>query len=125
MCAGLAFLRLMKAYMPTVGTRGLDMMFRTCTIQVNLDFDSEQDMIDKFRIGLALQPIAVAIFANSPFVEGRPSGQLSTRGKCCCKVGQRGCVGCIAARRRLVRERECGFAGRTWNGCQGLMAISC
>eukprot|EP00775_Hariotina_reticulata_P010043 gene10043-10199_t len=72
--------RLMKAYMPTVGTRGLDMMFRTCTIQVNLDFDSEQDMIDKFRIGLALQPIAVAMFANSPFVEGKPSGQLSTRG---------------------------------------------
>jgi glutamate--cysteine ligase len=73
-------LRLMKSYMPTVGTRGLDMMFRTCTIQVNLDFESEQDMIDKFRIGLALQPIAVAMFANSPFVEGKPSGQLSTRG---------------------------------------------
>jgi len=70
----------MKSYMPTVGTRGLDMMFRTCTIQVNLDFESEQDMIDKFRIGLALQPIAVAMFANSPFVEGKPSGQLSTRG---------------------------------------------
>lgn len=72
--------RLMKAYMPTVGSRGLDMMFRTCTIQVNLDFESEADMIDKFRIGLALQPIAVALFANSPFVEGQPSGMLSTRG---------------------------------------------
>ncbi|WIA34153.1 hypothetical protein OEZ86_012514 [Tetradesmus obliquus] len=72
--------RLMKAYMPTVGTRGLDMMFRTCTIQVNLDFESEQDMIEKFRIGLALQPIAVALFANSPFVEGKPTGFLSTRG---------------------------------------------
>eukprot|EP00882_Tetradesmus_deserticola_P003417 GHRQ01003613.1.p1 GENE.GHRQ01003613.1~~GHRQ01003613.1.p1 ORF type:complete len:491 (+),score=78.50 GHRQ01003613.1:97-1569(+) len=72
--------RLMKSYMPTVGTRGLDMMFRTCTIQVNLDFESEQDMIDKFRIGLALQPIAMALFANSPFVEGKPTGLLSTRG---------------------------------------------
>eukprot|EP00878_Enallax_costatus_P002682 GHUV01002870.1.p1 GENE.GHUV01002870.1~~GHUV01002870.1.p1 ORF type:complete len:428 (+),score=26.49 GHUV01002870.1:201-1484(+) len=72
--------RLMKAYMPTVGTRGLDMMFRTCTIQVNLDFESEQDMIDKFRIGLALQPISVALFANSPFIEGKPTGYLSTRG---------------------------------------------
>jgi glutamate--cysteine ligase len=48
--------------------------------QVNLDFESEQDMIEKFRIGLALQPIAVALFANSPFVEGKPSGMLSTRG---------------------------------------------
>eukprot|EP00879_Flechtneria_rotunda_P008274 GHRR01008667.1.p1 GENE.GHRR01008667.1~~GHRR01008667.1.p1 ORF type:complete len:429 (+),score=94.13 GHRR01008667.1:257-1543(+) len=72
--------RLMKSYMPTVGSRGLDMMFRTCTIQVNLDFESEQDMIDKFRIGLALQPIAVTLFANSPFVEGKPSGNLSERG---------------------------------------------
>lgn len=71
----------MKAYMPTVGTRGLDMMFRTCTIQVNLDFESEQDMIDKFRIGLALQPISVALFANSPFTEGKPTGYLSARGK--------------------------------------------
>ena len=72
--------RLMKSYMPTVGTRGLDMMFRTCTVQVNLDFESEKDMIEKFRIGLALQPIAVALFANSPFVEAKPSGYVSTRG---------------------------------------------
>jgi glutamate--cysteine ligase len=50
-------------------------------MQVNLDFESEQDMIEKFRIGLALQPIAVALFANSPFVEGKPSGMLSTRGE--------------------------------------------
>lgn len=129
--------RLMKSYMPTVGTRGLDMMFRTCTIQVggrltpassqggvavghlifpgwphpsfplvwlcpveglivrhilsihssifhlqvNLDFESERDMIEKFRIGLALQPVAVALFANSPFLEGRPTGELSTRAR--------------------------------------------
>lgn len=72
--------RLMRSYMPTVGSKGLDMMFRTCTVQVNLDFESEQDMIDKFRIGLALQPIANALFANSPFKEGKPTGLLSTRG---------------------------------------------
>jgi glutamate--cysteine ligase len=72
--------RLMRSYMPTVGTRGLDMMFRTCTVQVNLDFESERDMRDKFRIGLALQPVAQALFANSPFKEGQLSGYLSTRG---------------------------------------------
>lgn len=72
--------KLMKAYMPTVGTMGLDMMFRTCTVQVNLDFSSEQDMAEKFRIGLALQPIANALFANSPFKEGKPTGYLSSRG---------------------------------------------
>lgn len=71
---------LMKAYMPTVGSMGLDMMFRTCTVQVNLDFESEHDMIEKFRIGLALQPIAQALFANSPFKEGKPTGFLTTRG---------------------------------------------
>ncbi|KIY94325.1 glutamate--cysteine ligase [Monoraphidium neglectum] len=73
--------RLMKAYMPTVGTRGLDMMFRTCTIQVNLDYESEADMVEKFRIGLALQPVAVALFANSPFCEGKPTGEVSTRAR--------------------------------------------
>lgn len=72
--------KLMRAYMPTVGTMGLDMMFRTCTVQVNLDFESEKDMIEKFRIGLALQPVANALFANSPFKEGKPSGHLSLRG---------------------------------------------
>jgi len=71
---------LMKQYMPTVGTKGLDMMFRTCTVQVNLDFESEKDMVEKFRIGLALQPIANALFANSPFKEGQLSGYLSARG---------------------------------------------
>jgi glutamate--cysteine ligase len=71
--------RIMKAYMPKVGGRGLDMMFRTCTVQANLDFASEADMVKKFRVSLALQPIATALFANSPFVEGRPTGLLSTR----------------------------------------------
>jgi glutamate--cysteine ligase len=58
---------------------GVDMMKRTCTVQVNLDFSSEADMVDKFRASLAMQPIATALFANSPFVEGRPSGYLSQR----------------------------------------------
>ncbi len=70
---------IMRDYMPRRGTLGLDMMLRTCTIQVNLDFESEQDMVDKFRVGLALQPVVTALFANSPFVDGQPSGFLSYR----------------------------------------------
>ena len=69
----------MTAYMPKVGSRGLDMMYRTCTIQVNLDFASEADMVQKLRVSLALQPVATAIFACSPFTEGRPNGFLSLR----------------------------------------------
>jgi glutamate--cysteine ligase len=69
----------MTRYMPQVGSRGLDMMYRTCTIQVNLDFADETDMVKKFRVSLALQPIATAIFACSPFTEGRPNGFLSMR----------------------------------------------
>ncbi len=71
--------KIMREYMPKVGKLGLDMMFRTCTVQANLDFDSEADMVAKFRTSLALQPIATALFANSPFVEGKPSGFLSSR----------------------------------------------
>jgi glutamate--cysteine ligase len=70
---------IMRRYMPRVGGLGLEMMFRTCTIQVNLDFASEADMVKKFRVGLALQPVATAIFAASPFREGRPNGFLSYR----------------------------------------------
>lgn len=70
---------IMRNYMPKVGQLGLDMMKRTCTVQVNLDFSSEADMVAKFRASLALQPIATALFANSPFVEGKPSGFLSYR----------------------------------------------
>jgi glutamate--cysteine ligase len=70
---------IMRAYMPKRGKLGLDMMLRTCTVQANLDFADEQDMVRKFRVSLALQPVATALFANSPFVEGRPSGLLSTR----------------------------------------------
>ena len=73
--------RRMAAYMPTVGDGGLDMMFRTATVQVNLDFDSEADMVRKFRVALALQPVATALFANSPFAEGRPTGMRSTRAR--------------------------------------------
>jgi glutamate--cysteine ligase len=72
---------IMEAYMPKVGGKGLDMMFRTSTIQVNLDFADEADMVKKMRVGLALQPVATAIFANSPFTDGRPNGFLSYRGE--------------------------------------------
>ena len=71
--------RIMTAYMPKVGTLGLDMMYRTCTVQTNLDFCSEADMVKKLRVSLALQPIATALFANSPFTEGKPNGYLSFR----------------------------------------------
>ena len=71
--------RIMSRHMPKVGTLGLDMMLRTCTVQVNLDFVDEADMRKKFRTSLALQPVATALFANSPFKEGKPSGWLSTR----------------------------------------------
>jgi glutamate--cysteine ligase len=70
---------IMRRHMPRVGSLGLDMMLRTCTIQVNLDYASEADMAKKFRVGLALQPLATALFANSPFTEGRPNGYLSFR----------------------------------------------
>lgn len=70
---------IMRAYMPKKGSLGLDMMLRTCTVQVNLDFASEADMVDKFRIGLALQPLATALFANSPFKEGAKNGFKSYR----------------------------------------------
>ncbi|CAM6115607.1 unnamed protein product [Calypogeia fissa] len=70
---------IMRNYMPKVGSYGLDMMFRTCTVQVNLDFSSEEDMVKKFQVGLALQPIATALFANSPFADGKPNGYLSYR----------------------------------------------
>jgi glutamate--cysteine ligase len=70
---------IMKRYMPKVGGYGEEMMFRTCTVQVNLDFSSEADMVKKFRVGLALQPVATALFANSPFREGKFNGFLSYR----------------------------------------------
>jgi len=70
---------IMLRHMPRVGSLGLDMMLRTCTIQVNLDYESEADMAKKFRVGLALQPLATALFANSPFTEGKPNGMLSYR----------------------------------------------
>ncbi|MGB3710713.1 MAG: glutamate--cysteine ligase [Erythrobacter sp.] len=70
---------IMMRHMPRVGDLGLDMMLRTCTIQVNLDYSSEADMVKKFRVGLALQPLATALFANSPFTEGKPNGYLSYR----------------------------------------------
>jgi glutamate--cysteine ligase len=71
--------KIMTNYMPKVGKLGLDMMYRTCTVQANLDFSSEADMVKKLRVALALQPVATALFANSPFTEGKPNGLLSFR----------------------------------------------
>ena len=70
---------IMLRHMPRVGSMGLDMMLRTCTVQTNLDYGSEADMVQKFRVSLALQPLATALFANSPFTEGKPNGFLSYR----------------------------------------------
>ena len=70
---------IMRRYMPTRGALGLDMMTRTATVQVNLDFESEADMVRKMRVGMALQPVATALFANSPFADGRPTGYRSYR----------------------------------------------
>src|SRR5690606_60710 len=71
--------RIMREYMPKVGSLGLDMMTRTCTVQVNLDYATEADMVKKFRVALALQPIATALVADSPFTEGKPNGYQSYR----------------------------------------------
>ena len=71
--------KIMTAYMPKVGKLGLDMMYRTCTVQANLDFANEADMVKKLRVSLALQPVATALFANSPFTEGKLNGFLSFR----------------------------------------------
>ncbi|TXM64122.1 glutamate--cysteine ligase [Methylobacterium sp. WL120] len=71
--------KIMAGYMPKVGSLGLDMMLRTATVQVNVDFASEPDMVRKLRASLALQPVATALFANSPFTDGRPNGFLSRR----------------------------------------------
>ena len=73
--------RLMTDYMDKVGTLGKQMMYRTCTVQVNLDWSSEADMVKKFRVGLALQPVATALFANSPFLDGKPNGHRSWRSR--------------------------------------------
>src|SRR5215212_3517971 len=71
--------KIMTAYMPKVGKYGLDMMYRTCTVQSNHDFSSESDMVRKLRVALALQPVGTALFANSPFTEGKPNGFVSFR----------------------------------------------
>jgi glutamate--cysteine ligase len=73
--------RLMTGYMDKVNTHGTQMMYRTCTVQVNLDFASEADMVKKLRVSLALQPLATALFANSPFFDGKPNGHKSWRSR--------------------------------------------
>ena len=72
--------QIMRDYMPKVGTMGIDMMTRTCTVQANLDYGSETDMVKKLRVALALQPLVTALWANSPFTEGKPNGAFSLRG---------------------------------------------
>ena len=72
---------IMREYMPKVGTHGLEMMFRTCTVQTNLDFGSESDMVKKLRVSLALQPVGTALFANSPFTDGKLNGYKSFRSR--------------------------------------------
>ena len=71
--------KIMREYMPKVGGQGIDMMTRTCTVQVNVDYESEADLVKKMRVGIALQPIATALWSNSPFTEGQPNGFLSKR----------------------------------------------
>src|SRR6187397_3059016 len=71
--------KIMTNYMPKVGKLGLDMMYRTCTVQTNLDFSSEADMVKKLRVSIALQPVATALFANSPYTDGKPNGFVSKR----------------------------------------------
>jgi len=73
--------RLMTDYMGRVGTHGTQMMYRTCTVQVNLDYASEADMVQKLRVALALQPVATALFASSPFFDGKPNGHKSWRSR--------------------------------------------
>ncbi|TCK99341.1 glutamate--cysteine ligase [Shimia isoporae] len=73
--------KLMTDYMDRVGTMGKTMMYRTCTVQVNLDFESEADMVQKLRVALSLQPVATALFANSPFLDGKPNGHKSWRSR--------------------------------------------
>ncbi|ABK46164.1 glutamate--cysteine ligase [Magnetococcus marinus MC-1] len=73
--------RIMRDYLPSRGHLSLDMMARTCTVQANFDFSSEADMVNKFRLSMALQPLTMALFANSPFLEGKPNGFLSYRGE--------------------------------------------
>src|SRR5580693_7124696 len=98
---------------------GLDMMLRTCTVQANLDYQSEADMVKKFRVSLALQPVAVALFANSPFVEGRPSGDLSRRSLIWTDTDPDRC-GTLP----FVFEPGFGFE-RTSNTCSMCRCISC
>ena len=96
--------------MPKVGTYGLDMMYRTCTVQANLDFSSEADMVKKLRVSLALQPVATALFANSPFTEGKPNGFLSFRSQ-------------IWTRHRQPARRHAAFRVRGRHGLRALCRL--
>ena len=97
---------IMRRYMPQVGTLGLDMMTRTCTVQANLDYASESDMRRKLRVGLLLQPLATALFANSPFTEGRPNGFQSYRAQVWTDTDN-----ARSGVPRLMLDEDFGFAG--------------
>ena len=104
--------KIMLNYMPKVGNLGLDMMLRTCTIQVNLDYTSEADMVKKFRVGLALQPVATALFANSPLTEGKPNGyqaaSAATSGRTPTPTGPACCPSC--SRTASATSATCDYA---------------
>ena len=109
--------RIMTQYMPKVGTLGLDMMYRTCTVQTNLDFSSEADMVKKLRVSLALQPVATALFANSPFTEGKPNGFLSFRSEIWRDTDQRTAPACCPGRSRTAWASSAGSITRSTCRC--------
>ena len=83
--------KIMSEYMPQVGSKGLDMMFRTATIQANYDFSSESDMVKKMRVSQSLQPIIIALYANSPFVDGKITNYKSFRSFIWTKTDKKRC----------------------------------
>ncbi len=99
---------IMRRYMPTRGQLGLDMMKRTCTVQVNLDFSSEADMVKKFRVALALQPVATALFADSPFTDGKPNGYLSATARTCGPTPTRTAPACWTSCSRTASATSAG-----------------
>ena len=109
--------RIMTAYMPKVGKLGLDMMYRTCTVQTNLDFSSEADMVKKLRVSLALQPVATALFANSPFTEGKPNGFLSFRSEIWRDTDNDAAPACCRGRSRPAWDSSAGSTTRSTCRC--------
>jgi glutamate--cysteine ligase len=88
---------IMRVYLQTKGSRGLDMMRRTATVQANFDFQNEEDAMRKLRVSLRVSPIVAAMFANSPFYKGKPFGGKSERLKVWLDVDpdRQGLVPCV------------------------------